>query len=283
MRRRRFRRGRRRVCRGLRGIERLQGLAQHDQRGLEIRNAARWNSPRRQRSFEEEAGFLKGGLDVAAIKILIEAGLLRQHLCDRLLQFRRQIACRCDRAEIGEQRRKAFLLGRRTLRRRRDGRALERRQHVPGLRCNRRPSGRRVDQGFGRQRDGIGGRGSGIRPLPDHGEADAIPRLRYRELQRLPFLERDLGEHVDRKARDRDPHQIGRQDLQHLRIDHASRLQHEIGRNAACLLGGKHRQHWIDGYRHLRGLGQMAKLAQRRKPLVNLARTAEPSGCPPRP
>ena len=45
---------------------------------------------RRQRRLEKQPGLLERGLDVAAVEVLIEAGLLRQHLRDRLLQFRRQ-------------------------------------------------------------------------------------------------------------------------------------------------------------------------------------------------
>ena len=67
-----------------------------------------------------------------------------------------------------------------------------------------------------------------------------------RELQGLALLQRNFRGHVDREAGDRDPHQIGGQHLQDLRVDHASRLQHEFGRHAANLLGGKHRENGID-------------------------------------
>ena len=84
----------------------------------------------RQRRLEEDSGLLERRLDVAAVEVLIEAGLLRQHLRNRRLQFRRQIAGGNRRAEIGKQRRQAVLFGDRGLRGCGDGYALQRRQHV---------------------------------------------------------------------------------------------------------------------------------------------------------
>jgi hypothetical protein len=171
-------------------------------------------------------------------------GLLRQNLRDRLLQFWRQLAG-CDySAEIRKQRRQAVLLGRRGLRYRRDRGALRRRQHVPRRRRDRRPVGRCIDQRLRRQRHRVGG--SAICALPDHSQPNAVLALRHRKLQRLPFLQRDFREHVDRQARDRDPHQIGGQHFHHLRIDHGAGLQHKVGRDAADLLGGKHGQDGFD-------------------------------------
>src|SRR6185312_15421892 len=95
--------------RGIGAKRRLQRLAQHDQRGLEIGNAARGRRARCQRRFEENARLLKRRLDVVAVEILVEAGLLRQHLGNRRLQFRRQAAGGDGGAEIGKQRREAFL------------------------------------------------------------------------------------------------------------------------------------------------------------------------------
>jgi hypothetical protein len=83
---------RRRLCgsRSIRAQRRLQRLAQHDQRRLEIGNAGRRHRAGGQRCFEKDSGLLEGGLDVVASKVLVEARLLRQHLRNRLLQFRRQ-------------------------------------------------------------------------------------------------------------------------------------------------------------------------------------------------
>ena len=108
-----------------------------------------------------------------------------------------------------------------------------------------------VDQRFRRQRDGVGRCTGGVAALPDHGEPDAVLGLRNRKLQGLALLQRNFRDHIDREAGDRDPHQIGGENFQHLRIDHAARLQHELGRHAANLLGGKHRKHGIDRYRHV--------------------------------
>ena len=99
---------------------RRQRLTQHDQRRLEIGHTGRrCNRSGCQRGLQEQPGGLKRMLDVAAGQILVEAGALRQHLHDGLLQPRRQ-ACR------GRQRRRdwrtaapGFLLRRRGLRRRR--------------------------------------------------------------------------------------------------------------------------------------------------------------------
>jgi hypothetical protein len=68
-------------------------------------------------------------------------------------------------------------------------------------------------------------------------EADAVFGLHDCQLQVLALLQRDFRGHVDREAGDRDPHQIGGQHFQDLGVDHAARLQHELGRNAASLLG----------------------------------------------
>ena len=174
---------------------------------------------------------------------------MRQHLRNRLAQFRRQIAGGNGGAQIGKQWRQAFLLGGRGLRRDRHRRALQRGQRI--LRCD---DGRTADysigQRIGRKRHGVGRGSRGVAALPDHGQADSVPGLRDRELQRLALLQRNFGGHIDREAGDSDPHQIGGEDFQDLRIDHASRLQHEFGRNAANLLGGKHGSDGIDGDRH---------------------------------
>ena len=170
--------------------------------------------------------------------------LLRQNLRDRLLQFWRQLAGRGDDAEIGKQRRQAVLLGGGGLRRRRDCCTLRRREHVPRRRRDRWPAGRGIDQRLRRQRHRIGD--GAVCALPDHGEPNAILALRHRKLQRLAFPERDFRQNVDRQARYRDPYQIGGQHFQHLCVDHAAGLQHEVGRDAAGLLGGKHRQHGFD-------------------------------------
>jgi hypothetical protein len=73
---------------------------------------------------------LERRLDVGTVKVLVEAGLLRQHLRNRRLQFRRQIAGGNRSTEIGKQRRQAVLLGDRGLRGCGDGCALQRRQQV---------------------------------------------------------------------------------------------------------------------------------------------------------
>ena len=44
-------------------------------------------------------------------------------------------------------------------------------------------------------------------------------------MKRLSLLQGNLGTDVDGEVGDRDPHQIGRENLQHLGADHAARLQ----------------------------------------------------------
>jgi hypothetical protein len=70
-------------------------------------------------------------------------------------------------------------------------------------------------------------------------------------LQGLALLQRNFRGDIDREAGDRNPHQIGGENFQDLRIDHAARLRHELGRSAASRLGGKHRENGIVGDCHV--------------------------------
>jgi len=232
-------------CRG-RGVfarrcqRRCQHLTQHDQRRLEVGRAGRCR-PLGQRGLQKQTGALERLLDVGAAEALIEAGALRQHRARRLLHQRRQ-ACRTGGdAEIGEQRRQAGLLGRRGLGHRRHRQRLQHRQlglrrgdrrRVSG-RSDRRCQGDRV-RGAIRRRGTCGRlacRNAGL--LVDDREVDgAIGGLRNRKLQGLASLQRNLRGHIERLAADRDPYLVVAQELLHLSIDHRSRLQHDIGRNA---------------------------------------------------
>jgi hypothetical protein len=234
-----------------RAERRQKRLTKHDQCCLQIGHAGcgRYRS-RGERSLEKEPGFLKGILDVAAGQILIEAGLLRQYLHHRLLQFWRQAAGRGGDAEICKQWRLASLLCGRTLRRHGNCHLLKRRQFNPGRRrSTKRRSSRGIGDRIGRQRYGVRGRADRrASALSDNREPDTVRGLRYRKLQDLADLQRNFRENIDRKTRYRDPHQIVGEKLEHLGIDHTSRLQHEFGR---CALGGNHRKDRIDGDRHV--------------------------------
>src|SRR5258708_5619556 len=185
------------------GAERgQQRLTKHNQRGLQIGDAGlRRSRARGERSLEKKSGLLKRILDVATGQTWIEAGTLRQHLQDGLLQFRRQAIRRRRGAEICKQRRQTILLGGGVRGRRRDGGPLQRRQYIPRRRGARGRIRYRIDRRIGRKGYGIGRRagaaGRGVRS--DHRKPDAIRRLRYRKLQVLAGLERHFRQHIDRK------------------------------------------------------------------------------------
>ena len=193
--------------------------------------------------------FCKGILDVAAGQILIEAGLLRQHLHDRLLQFRRQAF---DPATAPRLANSGARLSCRVAALSAAAATATRSSGVRTLRA-----GAATAEGFAAASAIAPGASVTVSPdaaadraLPDHREPDTVLRLRYRQLQGLAGLQRNFRQHVDRNAGDRNPHQIVGENLQHLRVDHASRLQHEIGRRA---LGGNHRKDRGDGNRHVTG------------------------------
>ena len=97
----------------------------------------------------------------------------------------------------------------------------------------RRASGR-GDRRIRRQRDAVGRRtGCALQSGRHDRQPDAAFGLRYRKLQVLPGLERNFREHVDGKTGDRDLHEILGERIEHLRVDHRPRLQHEPGRRAA--------------------------------------------------
>ena len=83
--------------------------------------------------------------------------------------------------------------------------------------------------------------------LPDHGEPDAAFALGYRKLQGLARLQRHFRQHIDHDIRDRYPHQIFGQQLQHPGVDHRSRLQRQVARSTLDGNDGKDR---VDGNRH---------------------------------
>ena len=186
---------------------RQKRLTKHDQCGLQIGYAGcRRNRSRRQRSLEKKPGFLKGILDVAAGQILIEAGPLRQHLHDRLLQFWRQAAGPGDDAEICKQRRQASLLCGRALRRRRDGQPPQAASiHCPGRRGTERRFAAAAGDGASGARVTVSedaGRRAGARS--DDREPDTVRRLRYRKLQGLAGLQAEFPrEHRSKDLRSR--------------------------------------------------------------------------------
>ena len=145
--------------------ERYKCLTKYDQRRFQIGHAGgERNRSRRQRGLQKKPGFLHGILDIASGQILVEAGLLRQHLRDRLLQFRRQAVRPRDDAKIGKQRRQAVLLGSRARGRRGDSDLLKRRQYIPGKRHTGRRTRCGIDRRIGRTALRVSADGGGRRP-----------------------------------------------------------------------------------------------------------------------
>ncbi len=257
-----------------RAERRHQRLAKHDQRRLEIGYAGgRRNRSRRQRGLEKQPGFLEGVLDVAAGQVRIEAGPLRQHLHDRLLQFLRQAV--------------------RRRRRRRDWQTA-----APGCPAGwprSRPPADTATRSSGVSTFLEGAAAGGFaaasasasgasvtvsadapaRPAPCPTTASLMPSgvCDTASCRVWPAAsgtsESTSIETFAIAIRTR----LSARICEHLGVDHASRLQHEIGRRA---LGGNHRKDRSDGNRHEAISLGGETLAQRRKPLVNRAPDSGP-------
>ena len=211
------------------------------------RSARPWDRARRDEGTEPEAsdasrkmpGLLERVLDVAASRLWSRLVCCASTCAIACCNFGGRLPDGHRRTEIGEQRREALLLGRRGLRRDRNRRAFHRRQDIFG-RDDRRTVGGASTSASG---DRVtASTGSGVAALPDHEPGgsrpwSAIPRAAAPGLPAtgFPRARRSRGSQ-SRSAPD------WRRGPQDLRNDHAARRQHEIGRNAANLFGGQHRE-----------------------------------------
>ena len=170
-------------------------------------------------SLEKQAGFLEGGLDVAAVEILIEARSAAPAPAHRLLQFRRQTADRATRrdwrtAAPGCPARVAAVCAAADTATRSSG--VSRSSAAPHVgrrrRRVRRKRFRRQASPARRHRRAA----ASLAPCPTTASRMPSGVCDTASCKVWPGLQRDLGHHVDRQTGDRDPHQIVGQDLQHL-------------------------------------------------------------------